>query len=209
MSEMELIEAVRAGNHDSCRELIEAGADVNQQDKQGWTPLCWAAARGDVAAIELLLSHGADASKTGRDLRTPQMIALAAGQAEAVKALRRASSQTDGEPERQYCAAYQLGELRRFDGWQEHKLKAAPAADGNGNGHAAEVTLDDSDVVFIHQDYKVTRSMWQDEEVIFDQVSDGWKEFCTSQLGFAVPDGLDLIPPPAEGGAADDAPRAA
>ena len=71
MSQMELIEAVKSGNTESVKELIESGADVNKQDKQGWTPLNWAAGAGNLEMVELLLENGADPLAVGRDLRTP------------------------------------------------------------------------------------------------------------------------------------------
>jgi hypothetical protein len=193
MSEMELFEAVKAGNREAVKELIATGAEVNRQDKQGWTALNWAAAKGHVEIIGTLLEHGAGPFAVGRDLRTPLMIALAAGQAEAVKALRSAEAEAKGgeaaQQGRKYCAAYPLDELRRFPSWP---TAAAPSAESNGN-HA-----DDPDVVFIHEDYKVTKSIWPGENVIFGDVTDQWKEFCRNELKFSVPDDLDLIGRPAE-----------
>ena len=51
----------------------------------------------------------------------------------------------------------------------------------------------DDDVVFLHQDFTVTQSMWHNENVIFNQVVPAWEEFCTDVLKFKVPDDLDLI----------------
>lgn len=41
--------------------LIENGADVNaKNDKDGWTPLIWAAKEGDYDLVKLLIAKGAD-----------------------------------------------------------------------------------------------------------------------------------------------------
>jgi len=185
---MEFIEAIRSGHRSSVEEMIKNGIDLTQQDKQGWTPLNWAAGSGHLEIVELLLENGADPLAVGRDLRTPQMIALAAGHAEVVKRLRRAEAEArGGAPEisdRKYCTAYHLGDLRRYSAW------SSDAQD-----------LSDDDVVFLHQDYTVTKSIWTGEDVVFDKVTDDWKEFCNNELRFAVPDNLDLIAKPAEAAA--------
>ncbi|HEY6804826.1 MAG TPA: ankyrin repeat domain-containing protein [Pyrinomonadaceae bacterium] len=188
MSQMEFIEAIRSGNRSAVEKMISAGIDLTQQDKQGWTPLNWAAGAGHLEMVELLLENGADPLAVGRDLRTPQMIALAAGHAEVVQRLRRAEAGAkDGAQEasdRKYCNAYHLGDLRRYSAWSSDVQD-----------------LSDGDVVFLHQDYTVTKSIWTGEDVIFDKVTDDWKEFCNNELRFAVPDDLDLIAKPAEAAA--------
>ena len=191
MSEVDLIEAVKSGNKESVRALIEAGGQVNQQDKQGWAPLNWAAGKGDLEIVELLLQHGADPFVVGRDLRTPQMIALAAGQSEVVKALRRAEAdrkETDApSPGRKYCSAFHLKDLRRYPAWTENEISGA---DSNAK------QLNGDDVVFVHGDFSVTRSIWTNEDVVFDKITDEWKNFCIDELKFTVPDDLDLIGQP-------------
>lgn len=198
MSQMELIEAIKSGSAASVKELIEAGAPLDQQDKQGWLPLNWAAGSGQLEMVELLLQHGADPTAVGRDLRTPQMIALAAGHAEVVKRLREAEAKAGvtESAERKYCTAYHLGDLRRYSDWSEKKPESGAESKASENGHAQEPS--DDDVVFLHQDYTVTKSMWAGEDVIFDNVTEQWKQFCTTELRFAVPDSLDLIPQRAE-----------
>ena len=196
MNQMEFIEAIKSGNRAVVAEMIEAGAELDQQDKQGWTPLNWAAGSGHLEIVELLLEHGADPLAVGRDLRTPQMIALAAGHVEVVKRLRRAEAESKQEQtessERKYCTAYQLRDLRRYPEWLEKNLEAGAESKTSENGQPQG--LNDDDVVFLHQDYTVTKSMWAGEDVIFDNVTEQWKQFCTTELRFVVPDSLDLIP---------------
>lgn len=200
MSDFELFDAVKSGNHAAVKEMIESGAQIGQQDKQGWTPLNWAAARGDLEMVDLLLQHGADPFGVGRDLRTPQMIALAAGRVEVVKRLRRAEAERKNgdaaQSDRKYCMAYHLGDLRRYDAWTEQEIKSkqtntTPAT--TAEQQLEPTVLTDDDVVFLHQDYQVTMSIWPNEDVIFNGVTDHWKDFCQNELRFAVPDSLDLI----------------
>lgn len=203
MSQMEFIEAIKSGNRAAVAEMIEIGAEINQQDKQGWTPLNWAAGSGQLEIVELLLERGADPLAVGRDLRTPQMIALAAGHAEVVKRLRQAEAEAKGgeiaPSDRKYCTAYHLGDLRRYPAWSENKLEPKKTDGKKSNDAAVEdEPLTDEDVVFLHQDYTVTKSMWAGEDVIFDNATEQWKAFCSKELRFSVPDSLDLIAKPAE-----------
>lgn len=203
MSDVSLIDAVKSGELAVLQALSEGAVDINQQDEHGWTPLCWAAGKGDVAVLQLLLERGAEVSKVGRDQRTPYMIALAAGQVEAAKALRAAEEAAAGEKssraERQYCKAYQLSALRQFPAWPEQQSngEVKKSNGANGEDENAGQALGEDEVVFLQHDFTVTRSMWHNEDILFDQVSPEWKEFCVSVLKFSVPDDLDLIVPAA------------
>jgi Ankyrin repeats (many copies) len=180
-----LIELVKNRDLDGLSAALAAGAPVSERDDNDWCSLDWAAGEGDPATIQLLLDHGADPSATGRELRTPYQIALAAARVDAARLLREAEetadpSSADRHVWRPYCKAYQVSDLRRFAGWSE-----APAGD----------PLDGDSVVFVHDDLTVTRSMWPGEEVVFDAVTDEWAMFCTDHLAFRVPDDFDLVPP--------------
>jgi uncharacterized protein len=188
-----LIEAVKANDYAEAERLIKVGADLNQQDEQGWTPLNFAAGKGDLALVKLLVENGADVYKTGRDRRTPYMIALAAGRLSVVKYLREVEDNYLGEkPARQrrpYCKAYHLGDLRQYPAWTEGQINWKKKADGQGG----EIALAEDSVVFIHQDFTVTESMWHNENVIFNQVTSDWETFCAGALNFRVPEDIDLI----------------
>lgn len=176
MSEAELITAVKSGNTSRSRTLLDAGADANRQDEQGWTGLSWAAGRGDCETINLLLERGADVLHAGQDMRTASMIALAAGHADAAELLLHAEAQAGGpsQPPRKYCAAFIIQDFRRYSGWHEREME-------------------EEAVAFLHQNYVVTCSIWDNEDIIFSQVTEDWKLFCDRVLQFRVPDDLDLI----------------
>ncbi len=175
MNEGQLIEAAKADDIHWMQALIESGEDLEQKDDYGWTALNWAAGRGDSAIVQLLLEAGANAANSGRDLRTPYQIALAAAQVEAATLLQQAE-QDQGiapeRPQRPYCKAYPVKAFERFSGW-----RPTPADDA---------------VVYLHQDFSVTASMWHGEDVVFDRVSDDWRNYCREQLAFHVPADLEL-----------------
>ena len=192
MSESQLIDAVKTGELAKVKELLNSGADIQQQDEQGWTPLNWAAGRGDPDLVKLLLDRGADVFHAGRDQRTPYKIALAARHTDVARLLQEKEQAANGTSSdsfpRNYAKGYLLGDLRKFSGWHEAKLKGVPAPE---NGNSPE--LADSEVVFLHQDFTVTQLIWPGENVIFNQDTPEWREFCSQQLQFEVPDDFDLI----------------
>ena len=198
MSEARLIEAVRSGDRAAVEDIVAGGADLNEQDENGWTLLNWAAGRGDVGVVKLLLDKGAEVFKVGRDQRTPYMIALAAGQQEAARLLREAEEAAQGEsanrPERRYCSAYEVRCLREFPGWPKEDARRVAGNNGHANGDS-DAEVPENDIVYLHQDLTVTRLIWHNEDVVFDRVTPEWKEFCVNSLKFKVPDDLDLISP--------------
>jgi len=195
MSDLQLIDAVKTGQLARVEEALNSGADIHQQDEQGWTPLNWAAGRGDLEIMRLLLARGADVFRVGRDQRTPYKIAVAARHVEAARLLKETEQAVNGTGNdsalKNYARAYLLGDLRKFSGWREEKVnwKNAGPADQNGGSQA----LSDSDVVFLHQDFTVTELIWPGENVIFNQATPEWQEFCVQELQFRVLDDFDLI----------------
>ena len=194
MSDLQLIDAVKTGQRAKVEEALNAGADIHQQDEQGWTPLNWAAGRGDLELVEFLINRGADAFRVGRDQRTPYKIALAAKHVDVARLLKQAEKAANGGDGdlslTNYAQAFLLGNLRKFSGWREEKINwKQPAAEENGNS----ASLTDNDVVFLHQDFTVTELIWPGENVIFNKDTPEWREFCTNELQFKVPDDFDLV----------------
>jgi uncharacterized protein len=178
-----LIAAVRSGDPGEVAAVLATGAPVDVRDDDDWSPLDRAAGSGNDALVRLLLDSGADATATGRERRTAYEIALAAGHRSTAQLLRRAEEEADPQAAerhqwRPYCRAYQLAELRAFHGWQE----------------PADADLGDADVVFVHDDLTVTRSIWPGEDMIFTGRSEDWNRFCRDTLSFRVPDDFDLLP---------------
>ncbi|MDR2991024.1 MAG: ankyrin repeat domain-containing protein [Burkholderiaceae bacterium] len=79
-----LMMAAWAGQMDIAKELVDKGAAVN---KPGWTPLHYAASKGQVDMIRYLLGLGADIDAGSPNGSTPLMIAAGYGSPESVKLL--------------------------------------------------------------------------------------------------------------------------
>src|SRR5690242_8284749 len=195
MSDLQLIDTVKTGQPAKVEAALNAGADVNQQDEQGWTPLNWAAGKGSVEIVSLLLDNGADVFRTGRDQRTPYQIALAAKHTDVARLLKEAEHAANGASgeatSRGYARAYLLRQLRQFSDWHEERINWKETANANENGNSRE--LSDEDVVFLQEDFTVTELIWPGENVIFDRPTPEWIDFCTQELQFKVPDDFDLI----------------
>jgi uncharacterized protein len=185
VSEQQVIEAAKNGDREALEKALSAGADVNEQDEQGWTALNWAAGAGDAETVRFLLDRGADATLTGRDNRTPLMIAKAADRKEVAEILTAKEQELgvweDPRKTQPYCKAYYLKDLRGFDEWSS--VAAEPAGE-NGDGAQGD------DIVYIHQDFTVTESMWHGEDVIVGEVTPAWQAYCEGPLEFAIPDDL-------------------
>ena len=77
--------------------LLEAGADANAQDKDGWTPLHWASSDGHEAVVQRLLEAGADASVQDEGGWTPLHWASSNGQEAVVQRLLEAGTDTSAK----------------------------------------------------------------------------------------------------------------
>jgi len=195
MSDLQLIDAVKTDQLAKVEEALNSGADIHEQDEQGWTALNWAAGKGNLDVVRLLLARGADVFCVGRDQRTPYKIALAAKHAEVARLLKETEDKANGtsgdSSVKNYARAYLLRDLRKFSDWREEKINWKETVPASENGNSPE--LSDDDIVFLHQDFTVTHLIWPGENVIFNHVTPEWSSFCAQELKFKVPDALDLI----------------
>jgi len=86
-NDAELIRAVKRGDTAEIDRLIEAGADPNCCDSQGWTPLFHAAGAGSTEIMRLLLAHGADIDSHRETGFTPLFSAILSRHLEAIRLL--------------------------------------------------------------------------------------------------------------------------
>lgn len=87
--ESPLMMAALKGYPDVAKKLIDRDADVN---KPGWAPLHYAATKGDIPMIELMLEHDAYIDAESPNGSTPLMMAAQYGTADAVKVLLEAGA---------------------------------------------------------------------------------------------------------------------
>ncbi len=83
-----------------------------------------------------------------------------------------------------YCKAYPVRRLREFSGWRE---ELSHLNTDRKDGREIESVLTDDDILYLQEDYTVTDGVFQDENMVFDTVTDEWKAFCHDQLGFSIP----------------------
>ena len=88
-----------------------------------------------------------------------------------------------------YCKAYPIGRLREFIQWEE-RHESARKETKEVNGIEVEVCrqLSENCFLYLQENYVVTDGIFKDENIIFDQVTTEWKDFCCKILEFEVPD---------------------
>lgn len=88
-----------------------------------------------------------------------------------------------------YCKAYSVEKLREFSGWTENLQNLnEDRAEENGEGQSPVTELKNDDYLYLQENFVVTDGIFLDQNVIFDNVTPEWIEFCKTRLEFQVPD---------------------
>ena len=90
-----------------------------------------------------------------------------------------------------YCKAYPMPRLREYPKWSEKlenvRFDKRLDEDGRETDEEYKRELTDEEFLYLQENYVVTDGIYLDENVIFDDVTEEWKRFCTETLKFEVP----------------------
>ncbi len=102
----QLIDAVKQDDVLKMQKLLKKGADINAQDKNGYTALYLASDQDRVAAVNLLLAAGANVNAQNKRGYTALHAASYKGHAAVVSALLAARADVNAQNENGYTALY-------------------------------------------------------------------------------------------------------
>ena len=87
-----------------------------------------------------------------------------------------------------YCKGFPLDLFRRFPNWTENRENARKVRT-EIDGDTVEIVreLAGSDYLYLQQNFTVTDSIFLDENVIFNDVTAEWIDFCVNELGIRFP----------------------
>ena len=99
--------AIEKNNAVYAQKVISMNFDPNLHHDNGYTPLAYAAMKGNPQMVELFLRNGADPTLTTKEGDTPVELALRFGHAEVADMLKRARQELEsraGAPAQQATA---------------------------------------------------------------------------------------------------------
>ena len=87
-----------------------------------------------------------------------------------------------------YCKAYPLKQFRAFSQWTE-RAENTRKEKQEIDGQEVEVKrqLTDETFLYLQENYVVTNGVFIDENIIFDNVTSEWQDFCQTTLKFEIP----------------------
>jgi hypothetical protein len=83
-----------------------------------------------------------------------------------------------------YCKAYPIARFEAFDQWKEKARLPEHSADETPE---EQKLPSQKGFLYLHDNYTVTDGVYIGKDVIFDDTSDAWIEFCKNSLRFEVP----------------------
>lgn len=87
-----------------------------------------------------------------------------------------------------YCKAYLAKQFREYQGWSEKKENVRrEKKEVEGKEVEVERELNDDSILYLQENYVVTDGIFKDQNIIFDNVTDEWQQFCHSNLAFEIP----------------------
>ncbi len=84
-----------------------------------------------------------------------------------------------------YCKAYQVEMLRTYSRWRENTqnlIKERKVIEGIETEIVRELT--NAHYLFLQENLVVTDGIYLDENIIFDDVTPEWEDFCRNVLNF-------------------------
>jgi hypothetical protein len=93
-----LFYAIEKNNLVYAQKVLSMNFDANLQHDNGYTPLAYAAMKGNPAMIELLLRNGANPAMTSKEGDTPVELALRMGHNEVAVLLKKARQAVESAP---------------------------------------------------------------------------------------------------------------
>ena len=89
-----------------------------------------------------------------------------------------------------YCKAYPIERVQEFNKWDQYAKPIPPLnkSDSDAVTASAEETALRERILFLQENFVVTASIFLDEQIVFDEVTDEWKDFCRNVLEFQMPE---------------------
>ena len=89
-----------------------------------------------------------------------------------------------------YCKAYLANAFREFPNWKpdEGNLRVDKEIEDGQEVEKKRSGLQEDDVLYLQENFVVTDGVFKDENIVYDDTSEEWRAFCTSVLGFEIPD---------------------
>jgi hypothetical protein len=87
-----------------------------------------------------------------------------------------------------YCKAYPVAKLHEFGDWSKYYRK--PEKDRQVTQDVKEGAasgIPEDDYLFLQENFTVTKGIFLDEDIVFDNVTSEWQDFCKNTLNFEVP----------------------